>query len=65
MLNLILMGILCFSSIVDFEHWKEAPDPVNMHVNEELQKWGLAQRAPPATWATEWGLFKNRPDSWR
>lgn len=53
-------------SIVDFEHYNPAQDPINMHENEEMQRWGLVQRPPPSHWAIEWGLIKEynkRPQS--
>nr|POE63436.1 hypothetical protein CFP56_04339 [Quercus suber] len=43
-------------SIVDFEHYNQAKDPINMNENEELQKWGLVRRPPSTTWWAEWGL---------
>ncbi|KAK5134303.1 hypothetical protein LTR08_006732 [Meristemomyces frigidus] len=46
-------------SIVDFEHYRPAKDPINMHETEEMQRWGLVHRPPPSTWAGEWGLIKE------
>ncbi|TKA27718.1 hypothetical protein B0A50_04819 [Salinomyces thailandicus] len=46
-------------SIVDFEHYSEAPDPINMNETQELQRWGLKHRPPPSHWAVEWGLIKE------
>ncbi|KAK5123906.1 hypothetical protein LTR85_002102 [Meristemomyces frigidus] len=46
-------------SIVDFEHYDPAKDPINMHQKEEMQRWGLVQRPPPSHWAIEWGLIKE------
>ncbi|KAK4542059.1 hypothetical protein LTR36_007090 [Oleoguttula mirabilis] len=46
-------------SIVDFEHYHPAKDPINMHTTEEMQRWGLVQRPPPSHWAIEWGLIKE------
>ncbi|KAK5110818.1 hypothetical protein LTR62_005529 [Meristemomyces frigidus] len=46
-------------SIVDFEHYESAKDPVNMHENEEMQRWGIVQRPASSHWAVEWGLLKE------
>ncbi|RMY42220.1 hypothetical protein D0864_16139 [Hortaea werneckii] len=46
-------------AIVDFEHYTEAPDPINMHETQELQRWGLVHRPPPSHWAVEWGLTRD------
>jgi len=47
-------------SVVDFEHWNiTTTDPINMHENAEMQRWGLVQRPPPSHWAIEWGLIKE------
>ncbi|KAK3670087.1 hypothetical protein LTR78_010027 [Recurvomyces mirabilis] len=35
-------------SIVDFEHYHQAKDPINMHETEEMQRWGIVQRPPPS-----------------
>ncbi|KAK0261673.1 hypothetical protein LTR01_001067 [Friedmanniomyces endolithicus] len=46
-------------SIVDFEHYEAAKDPINMTAREEMQRWGIVQRPPPSHWAVEWGLYKD------
>ncbi|RMY98505.1 hypothetical protein D0860_08497 [Hortaea werneckii] len=46
-------------AIVDFEHYTEAPDPINMNETQELQRWGLVHRPPPSHWAVEWGLTRD------
>nr|POE48390.1 hypothetical protein CFP56_71020 [Quercus suber] len=55
-LNTPIPLMLDSSSIVDFEHYNPAKDPINMNEIEELQKWGLVRRPPPTTWWAEWGL---------
>lgn len=50
------------SSIVDFEHWDtrtvSCDDITSSQKERELQRWGVVQRPPPATWAHEWGLIR-------
>lgn len=46
-------------SIVDFEHYHPAKDPINMHETEEMQRWGIVHRRPPSHWAIEWGLIRE------
>ncbi|KAK0821656.1 hypothetical protein LTR57_012930 [Friedmanniomyces endolithicus] len=46
-------------SVVDFEHYEAAKDPINMTEREEMQRWGIVQRPPPSHWAVEWGLYKD------
>ncbi|KAK5720234.1 hypothetical protein LTR15_007507 [Elasticomyces elasticus] len=46
-------------SIVDFEHYLPAKDPINMTEREEMERWGIMQRKPPSHWAVEWGLYKD------
>lgn len=46
-------------SIVDFEHFHPANDPINMNEKEELQRWGIVSRPPPSHWAVEWGVIKQ------
>ncbi|KAK4507064.1 hypothetical protein PRZ48_000798 [Zasmidium cellare] len=52
-------------SLVDFEHWHSTTrDPINMDVQEEMQRWGIVQRAPSKTHWEEWfyseGLTRKR-----
>lgn len=47
--------LTAFSSLVDFEHWHPTTtDPINMHEEVEMQKWGIKQRPPPAEFWVEW-----------
>ncbi|KAK3647029.1 hypothetical protein LTR56_008195 [Elasticomyces elasticus] len=46
-------------SIVDFEHYLPAKDPINMTERKEMERWGIVQRKPPSHWAVEWGLYKD------
>lgn len=46
-------------SIVDFEHYREAPDVINMNETQELQRWGLLHRPAASHWTVEWGLTKD------
>lgn len=41
-------------SLVDFEHWHEARDPINMTERAEFERWGLHQRK---VYATHWQEF--------
>ncbi|KAK3066321.1 hypothetical protein LTR53_017377, partial [Teratosphaeriaceae sp. CCFEE 6253] len=46
-------------SLVDFEHYNSAKDPINMYEREEMQLWGIVQRPAASHWAIEWGLIKE------
>ncbi|WPH03658.1 Hypothetical protein R9X50_00654100 [Acrodontium crateriforme] len=41
-------------SIVDFEHYEPAKDPVNMHITHEMQRWGVVQKPPAPSWHHAW-----------
>ncbi|KAI5365217.1 hypothetical protein Slin15195_G047540 [Septoria linicola] len=47
-------------SIVDFEHWHPTTtDPINMHSQQEMQRWGLVKRPASTTHWEEWFLSEG------